>query len=164
MDSYLNSKSINHKYTCMFVPHIICCFGVKGIKVYLKRCSDYIFFLQRALSAERQVESLREELVAAQNALQVCSTFVSISNSIYWYLVSLNSLESLANICNFLLQFYFRMEVTQEGQAWYVYEYCRYIWQCSHTHVTTTRLYIFAPCCLVFGSKFYSPLSLGLSH
>ena len=67
----------------MFVPHIICCFGVKGIKVYLKRCSDYIFFLQRALSAERQVESLREELVAAQNALQVCSTFVSISNSIY---------------------------------------------------------------------------------
>ena len=33
------------------------------------------------------------------------------------------------------------MEVTQEGQAWYVYECCRYIWHCSHTRVTTTRLY-----------------------
>ena len=42
----------------------------------------FFFFLQRALSAERQVESLREELVTAQNALQVCSTFVSLLNGI----------------------------------------------------------------------------------
>ena len=38
-------------------------------------CVLLLSSLQRALSAERQVETLREELVVAQNALQVCSVF-----------------------------------------------------------------------------------------
>lgn len=87
MDSYLNK----HDLLDVFVSHIV----EKEIKyAWKKRSSIFVFFLQRALSAERQVESLREELVAAQSALQVCSTSACLLNGLQ---LTFNSLsESLA--------------------------------------------------------------------
>lgn len=87
MDSYLNK----HDLLDVFVSHIV----EKEIKYAWKNALVFfVFFLQRALSAERQVESLQEELVAAQNALQVCSTFACLLNGLP---LTFNSLsESLA--------------------------------------------------------------------
>ena len=53
------------------------------------------------------MESLREELVNAQNALQV-----------RMYIVMLNVFCSVFNEANLFLPFYFRMQVTQEDQVW----------------------------------------------